>query len=170
MKAAFVKWSGATSAVVLICGAALAGAQDLAKGAGLQAGKSGVGMRITLTSVMVEDQERALEFYTKVLGFVKKVDLPAGGARWLTVVSPEQPAGPELLLEPIGFPPARTYQKALFDAGIPLTSFEVRDIAGTYQKLTALGVAFRGEPAKAGPVTVAVFEDTCGNLIQLVQK
>jgi catechol 2,3-dioxygenase-like lactoylglutathione lyase family enzyme len=127
-------------------------------------------MKIVITSVMVSDQDKALKFYTEVLGFVKKMDIPMGGPRWLTVVSPEQPDGPELLLEPMGFPPAKTYQQALFDAGIPVTSFAVTDIEETYQKLTSLGVVFRTDPTKMGPVTVAMFEDTCGNLIQIAQK
>jgi len=127
-------------------------------------------LRIRLTSVMVSDQEKALKFYTEVLGFVKKADIRAGEGRWLTVVSPDEPDGPELLLEPIGFPPAKTYQKALFDAGIPLASFAVADIQRAYEKLKELGVVFRTPPTKMGPVTVAVFEDTCGNLIQLAQR
>lgn len=126
-------------------------------------------MRITVTSVMVDDQARALKFYTDVLGFVKKTDVPAGGARWLTVVSPEAPDGPELLLEPPGFPPARTYQKALFEAGIPLTAFAVDDIQREHERLKKEGVVFRTPPTPMGPVTVAMFEDTCGNLIQIVQ-
>ncbi len=135
-------------------------------------GKKPVGgsMKIVVTSVMVNDQEKALKFYTEVLGFVKKTDIPAGGGRWLTVVSPEQPDGTELLLEPLGFAPAKTFQKALFDAGIPWTSFAVTDVAATYEKLKKLGVVFRGAPKKMGPVTVAMFEDTCGNLIQLAQQ
>ena len=127
-------------------------------------------MKIVVTSVMVNDQDKALKFYTEVLGFVKKTDIPMGGPRWLTVISPEQPDGPELLLEPMGFAPAKTYQKALFDAGIPLTSFAVTDIESSYQKLKKLGVVFRANPAKMGPVTIAVFDDTCGNLIQIAQK
>ena len=127
-------------------------------------------MKIVVTSVMVNDQDKALKFYTEVLGFMKKTDIPMGGPRWLTVVSPEQPDGPELLLEPIGFPPAKTYQKALFDAGIPLTSFAVTDVESSYQKLKKQGVVFRTNPTKMGPVTLAVFEDTCGNLIQIAQK
>jgi catechol 2,3-dioxygenase-like lactoylglutathione lyase family enzyme len=158
------------SIVGLACLAALVSAQQAPGKAASASQSAGVHMRIHITSVMVNDQEKALKFYTEVLGFVKKVDVPAGGARWLTVVSPEQPDGPELLLEPIGFPPAKTYQKALFDAGIPLTAFEVTDIAKTYEKLVSLGVVFRSKPAKMGPVTIAVFEDTCGNLIQLVQQ
>ena len=127
-------------------------------------------MKIVVTSVMVDDQEKALKFYTEVLGFVKKTDIPAGGARWLTVVSPEQPDGTELLLEPMGFAPAKTFQKALFDAGIPWNSFAVADIEATHERLKKLGVVFRGAPKKMGPVTIATFEDTCGNLIQIAQQ
>ena len=126
-------------------------------------------MKINLTSVMVDDQDKALKFYTEVLGFVKKNDIPVGEARWLTVVSPEGPDGVELLLEPMGFPPARTYQKALFEAGIPLTSFAVDDIQKEYERMKNLGVVFKTAPTKMGPVTIAVFEDTCGNLIQMAQ-
>lgn len=126
-------------------------------------------MKINLTSVMVDDQEKALRFYTEVLGFVKKNDIPMGELRWLTVVSPEGPDDVELLLEPMGFPPARTYQAALFQAGIPATSFAVDDLRKEYERMTGLGVAFKSEPTQAGPVTVAVFEDTCGNLIQMHQ-
>lgn len=145
-------------------------AQEQVRQAGADRAGGGVRMKIVVTSVMVDNQEKALKFYTEVLGFVKKTDVPAGPARWLTVVSPEQPDGPELLLEPIGFPPARTYQKALFDAGIPLTSFAVTDLAAVHERLEQLGVVFRTPPKKVGPATVAVFEDTCGNLIQLAQK
>jgi catechol 2,3-dioxygenase-like lactoylglutathione lyase family enzyme len=128
-------------------------------------------MRINLTSVMVDDQSKALKFYTEVLGFVTKVDQPMGGEhRWLTVVSPQAPEGTQLLLEPMGFPPARVYQKALFDAGIPLTSFAVDDCQAEYERMSKLGVVFRGEPKKMGPVTVVSFEDTCGNLIMMVQS
>ena len=126
-------------------------------------------MKITVISVLVDDQAKALKFYTEVLGFLNKTDVPLGKDRWLTVISPEQPDGPELLLEPMGFAPAKTYQKALFDAGIPLTSFTVADIAATHAKLQKLGVVFRSPPTKMGPVTVATFEDACGNLIQIVQ-
>ena len=126
-------------------------------------------MKIILTSVMVNDQEKALKFYTEVLGFVKKNDIPIGEDRWLTVVSPERPDDVELLLEPMGFPPARTYQKALFEAGIPLTSFAIDDIQKEYERMKKLGVAFKSAPTKMGPVTIAVFEDTCGNLIQMAQ-
>jgi catechol 2,3-dioxygenase-like lactoylglutathione lyase family enzyme len=127
-------------------------------------------MRIHVTSVMVGDQDKALKFYTEVLGFIKKHDIPVGGEyRWLTLVSPEGPADVEVLLEPMGFAPAKTYQKALFDAGIPLTSFAVGDIKKEHARLETLGVVFRTPPTVAGPVTIAVFDDTCGNLIQIVQ-
>ena len=126
-------------------------------------------MRIKLTSVFVSDQEKALQFYTEVLGFVKKSDIPMGKDRWLTVLSPEGPGDIELLLEPMGFDPARTYQKALFDAGIPLTSFGVDDITREHARLEELGVRFKTKPTKMGSVTVAVLDDTCGNLIQIVE-
>ncbi|HKQ77184.1 MAG TPA: VOC family protein [Blastocatellia bacterium] len=126
-------------------------------------------MKIKLNSVMVDDQEKAQKFYTEVLGFVLSKDIPMGEAKWLTVVSPEGPAEIELLLEPMGFPPARTYQKALFEAGIPATAFAVDDIQKEYERMKKLGVAFRSEPTQMGPTIVAVFEDTCGNLIQLYQ-
>ncbi len=126
-------------------------------------------MKIKLTSVMVEDQEEALKFYTEVLGFVKKNDVPMGEVKWLTVVSPEGPDDIELLLEPMGFPPAKTYQKALFEAGIPAASFFVDDIKKEYERMKKLHVAFRSAPTQMGPVVVAVFEDTCGNLLQLCQ-
>ena len=126
-------------------------------------------MKIKLTSVMVDDQVKALKFYTEVLGFVKKTDVPAGEARWLTVVSPEGPHDVELLLEPNGNPAAKTFQEALFTQGIPLTAFEVDDIQQEFKRLKQLSVVFRMEPTKAGPVTLAIFEDTCGNLIQLYQ-
>jgi catechol 2,3-dioxygenase-like lactoylglutathione lyase family enzyme len=127
-------------------------------------------MRINVSSVLVDDQEKALRFYTEKLGFVKKADVPVGPDRWLTVVSPEAPDGPELLLEPLGFPPARTYQKALFEAGIPATSFAVDDVHREHARLARLGVSFRTEPTPAGPVTIATLDDTCGNLIALVQS
>ncbi|MGH7150289.1 MAG: VOC family protein, partial [Planctomycetota bacterium] len=126
-------------------------------------------MRITLTSVMVEDQQKALEFYTEVLGFVKKTDMPAGGGRWLTVASPEGAKGVELVLEPMGLPAARTYQKAISEGGIPATSFESKDIHREAERLEKRGVVFRSKPTRMGPVTVALFEDTCGNLLQLHQ-
>ena len=127
-------------------------------------------MQIKFVSVMVADQERALRFYTEVLGFTKMADLPVGESRWLTVTSPDGPAGVELVLEPMGFPPAQAYQKALFDAGIPATAFTTHDIAAEFQKLKSLGVQFRGEPVSMGPVTAVLFDDTCGNLIQIVAQ
>lgn len=126
-------------------------------------------MQITLTSLLVEDQDRALRFYTAVLGFEKKHDIPMGEYRWLTVTSPEGINGVELVLEPMGFPPARTYQRALFEAGIPATAFISKDIKSEFARLKALGVRFRGEPVGMGPITTVLLEDTCGNLINLVQ-
>ena len=118
---------------------------------------------------MVDDQDKALAFYTSVLGFDKMADLPMGEYRWLTVTSPDGIPGVELVLEPMGFPPARVYQKALFDAGIPATAFTTPDIAAEHARLAAKGVVFRGEPRAMGPIIVALFEDTCGNLVNLVQ-
>ena len=126
-------------------------------------------MQITLSSIFVEDQDLALRFYTEVLGFQKKHDIPMGQFRWLTLTSPEGASGVELVLEPMAFPPARVYQKALYDAGIPATAFISSDINAEVQRLKSRGVRFRGEPTKMGPVTVVLFEDTCGNLINLVQ-
>jgi catechol 2,3-dioxygenase-like lactoylglutathione lyase family enzyme len=127
-------------------------------------------MRINVTSVMVKDQARALKFYTEVLGFVVKVDVPVSEKdRWLTVVSPEAREGTELLLEPMGFAPSHVYQKALFDAGIPLTSFQVDDCQAEYERMVKLGVVFKSQPTNLGPVIIAVFEDTVGNLIQIAQ-
>jgi catechol 2,3-dioxygenase-like lactoylglutathione lyase family enzyme len=126
-------------------------------------------MKITLCSVTVNDQARALRFYTEVLGFVVSKDVPVGEHRWLTVASPEGVAGVELLLEPDAHPAARELQKALYRDGIPATSFESTDIGREHERLAALGVVFRTPPTPAGPVTVAVFDDTCGNLIQLHQ-
>jgi len=156
--------------VALLCITVMLRAEDTPRESGPENKSSGIRMKIVVTSVMVGDQNRALKFYTQTLGFVKKTDVPVGESRWLTVVSPEQPDGPELLLEPTGFPPAKTYQKALFEAGIPLTSFGVADVQAVYERLKTRGVVFRTSPTKMGPVTVAVFEDTCGNLIQLAQK
>jgi catechol 2,3-dioxygenase-like lactoylglutathione lyase family enzyme len=126
-------------------------------------------MRIHLSSVYVDDQDKALRFYTEVLGFVKKTEFPIGEDRWLTVVSPETPDGTELLLEPDGHPAVRPYQEALASDGIPVTSFAVDDARAEYERLRALGVQFTQEPADMGPVTTAVFDDTCGNLIQITQ-
>ena len=126
-------------------------------------------MRIVLTGIFVSDQDEALNFYTETLGFVKKHDVPAGEHKWLTVVSPEDPDGTELLLEPNVNPVAQAYQKGLFDQGIPANSFGVADIQAEYEKLKSLGVTFTMEPTEMGPVTIAVFDDTCGNLIQIMQ-
>src|SRR5690348_7842742 len=124
-------------------------------------------MKIHLTSVLVDDQAKALTFYTDVLGFTKKSDVPVGEHRWLTVVSPEDPDGPELLLEPDAHPAARPFKEALAGDGIPYASFEVEDVPAEFERLTARGVRFTREPTAMGPVTAAVLEDTCGNLIQI---
>ncbi len=126
-------------------------------------------MRIAFMSVPVDDQEKALGFYTGILGFSKMADFPMGAFRWLTVVSPEGSEGMELVLEPMDFPPSRIHQKALFDAGIPVTAFVSKDIQAEYAKLKGRGVMFRGEPVNAGPILTVLFEDGCGNLINLVQ-
>jgi catechol 2,3-dioxygenase-like lactoylglutathione lyase family enzyme len=124
--------------------------------------------RINVTSVLVDDQEKALRFYTEVLGFTPKVDVALGeGARWLTVVSPDDPDGTELLLEPDGHPAAKPFKGALVEDGIPFTSFAVDDVHAEYDRLRGLGVVFTQEPLDMGPVTTAVFDDTCGNLIQI---
>jgi catechol 2,3-dioxygenase-like lactoylglutathione lyase family enzyme len=123
--------------------------------------------RINITSVLVDDQEKALRFYTEVLGFVKKTDIPMGEARWLTVVSPDAPDGTELLLEPDGHPAAGPFKQALQEDGIPFTSFAVDDVGAEFERLRALGVRFTQEPLNMGGATTAVLDDTCGNLIQL---
>ena len=127
-------------------------------------------MRIYVTSVLVDDQRKALDFYTDVLGFQKKRDIPLGGASWLTVVSPDQPDGTELLLEPSGHPAAGPFKKALVEDGIPATSFAVDDVQAEFDRLSALGVQFTQPPTSMGPVTTAVFDDTCGNLIQIAAQ
>lgn len=127
-------------------------------------------MKIKLNSVFVDDQDKALKFYTEVLGFIKKNDIPLGKARWLTVVSPEGPDDIELLLEPNDNPAAKTYQKAIYEQGIPLTSFAVEDIQEEYERMEKLGVIFSMKPTKMGDVIVAMFDDTCGNFIQLYQS
>ena len=129
-------------------------------------------MKAKIISIPVQDQETALKFYSDILGFVKKVDVPLGeGNRWLTVVSKEEQDGPELLLEPSPnhFEPAKTYQKALFDAGIPYTQFNVDSVQQEYERLVNLGVEFKIKPTEMGTVKIAVFNDTCGNNIQLVE-
>jgi catechol 2,3-dioxygenase-like lactoylglutathione lyase family enzyme len=128
-------------------------------------------MKVKIISVPVQDQEKALAFYTGKLGFVKKVDLPLGEDRWLTVVSKEEQDGPEVLLEPAPnhFEPAKTYQKALFEAGIPYTQFYVDDVQQEYERLVNLEVEFSVNPTEIGTVRIAVFNDTCGNNIQIVE-
>ena len=126
-------------------------------------------MRIKLTSIMVDSQDKALKFYTEVFGFVKKTEIPAGEYRWLTVVSPEGRDDLELSLEPNVNPAAKAFQEAMFKQGIPITAFEVDDIHSEFERLKALGVVFTMEPVDAGPVLIAIFSDTCGNLIQLYQ-
>ncbi|MGW6561298.1 VOC family protein [Streptomyces hydrogenans] len=126
-------------------------------------------MRINLAGVFVDDQERALRFYTDVLGFALKHDVPIGEDRWITVVSPEDPDGTELVLEPSGHPAVPPYKEALVADGIPATSFAVDDVHAEHARLTALGVRFTQPPVDMGPVTTTVLDDTCGNLIQLAQ-
>src|SRR4051812_43189433 len=132
--------------------------------------RKGPFMRINLTSVLVDDQEKALRFYTEVLGFVKKTEVPLGEHRWLTVVSPQDPDGVQLVLEPDEHPAAKPFKQALVADGIPYTAFFVDDMGREHERLTALGVTFTQEPVRTGAVTTAVFDDTCGNLIQLVQQ
>ncbi|MCV7192715.1 VOC family protein [Mycolicibacterium brumae] len=124
-------------------------------------------MRINLTSVLVDDQEKALRFYTDILGFQPKHDVPVGAYRWITVVSPEAPDGVELVLEPDEHPAAKPFKKALMSDGIPVTAFSVDDVRAEYERLRSLNVQFIQEPTEMGPVTTAVFDDTCGNLIQI---
>jgi catechol 2,3-dioxygenase-like lactoylglutathione lyase family enzyme len=127
-------------------------------------------MRIHLSSIFVDDQDKALRFYTEVLGFEKKTEIPLGEARWLTVVSAEEPNGTELVLEPDAHPAVKPFREALITDGIPFTSFAVNDISAEFERLRALGVRFTQEPVEMGPVTTAVFDDTCGNLIQIAQR
>ncbi len=127
-------------------------------------------VRISLTSVFVDDQRAALAFYTDVLGFQKRRDIPLGDDFWLTVVSPEAPDGPELLLEPAGHPAVKPFRDALVEDGIPLVQFAVDDVAAEHERLTARGVEFTQPPTDVGTAVVAVFDDTCGNLVQLVAE
>ena len=127
-------------------------------------------MRINLTSVLVDDQAKALRFYTEVLGFAAKADVPMGEHRWLTVVSPDDPDGTELVLEPDGHPAARPFKQALVEDGIPFTSFAVEDVEQEFARLEGLGVRFTQPPTDMGPVTTAVLDDTCGNLIQIAAQ
>ena len=126
-------------------------------------------MKIKLSSVLVNDQDKALKFYSEVLGFVKNKDVPVGEFKWLTVVSPDGPRDIELLLEPDANPAAKVFKKALVEQGIPFTAFAVDDVQKEYERMKSLGVAFTGEPAAMGPTIAAVFDDTCGNLIQIYQ-
>lgn len=126
-------------------------------------------MRITLTSVFVDNQDKALRFYTEVLGFQPKHDIPMGEHRWITVVSPEDPDGVEIVLEPDVHPAVRPFTEALVADGIPFTAFAVDDVRAEYERLHALGVYFTQEPTSMGPVNTAVLDDTCGNLIQIQQ-
>jgi catechol 2,3-dioxygenase-like lactoylglutathione lyase family enzyme len=127
-------------------------------------------MRVNLTSVLVDEQDKALRFYTEILGFTRKHDVPMGEFRWITVVSPEDPDGTEIVLEPDEHPAAKPFKEALVADGIPFTSFAVDDVATEYERLRALGVRFTQEPTDMGPVTTAVFDDTCGNLIQIAHQ
>lgn len=127
-------------------------------------------MKIFVTGVFVEDQAKALAFYTDVLGFVKKADISLGEYRWLTVVSPEDQEGTELLLEPNANPASQQYQKSIFEQGIPAAMFAVTDIQGEYERLRGLGVEFTTEPTDYGSYSLAIFQDTCGNLIQITQQ
>ena len=127
-------------------------------------------MIINLASLFVDDQRKALQFYTEVLGFVKKHDIPMGEFSWLTVVSPERPDGTELVLEPSNHPAVGPFRAALIEDGIPFTSFAVDDVHKEYERLRGLGVVFTQEPTEMGPVTVATFDDTCGNLIQIAHQ
>jgi catechol 2,3-dioxygenase-like lactoylglutathione lyase family enzyme len=127
-------------------------------------------MRINLASVLVDDQDKALRFYAEVLGFKQKADVPVGEHRWITVVSPEDPDGTELLLEPDAHPAAKPFKEALVADGIPFTAFAVDDVRAEFERLRGLGVRFTQEPTEMGPVTTAVFDDTCGNLIQIAHQ
>ena len=127
-------------------------------------------MKIVLTSILIDDQDKALRVYTEMLGFVKKTDVPLGTHRWLTVVSPEARDGVELVLEPDGHPAARPFKNALVADGIPFTSFGVADVKAEFDRLSRAGVRFTQPPVAMGPVITAVLDDTCGNLIQLAQR
>lgn len=127
-------------------------------------------MRINVTSVLVDDQDTALQFYTEVLGFATKYDIPMGEHRWITVVSPDNPDGTELVLEPDSHPAVKPFKAALVSDGIPFTSFAVDDVHAEFERLRALGVRFTQEPVDLGPVITAVLDDTCGNLIQIAQQ
>ena len=159
----------AAAIVVVLCGTGELRAQNSSKHPGPDKGQPHASIKIKLTSVYVDDQEKALKFYTEVLGFVKKRDIPVGKAKWLTVVSPDEPDGTELLLEPSDNPATRTFKKAVFEQGIPFTAFAVDDVQKTYERMKKLGVVFSVTPTNTGMAKIAVFDDTCGNLIQLFQ-
>lgn len=127
-------------------------------------------MKVIINSIFVEDQDKALSFYTEKLGFIKKYDVPVGKFKWLTVVSPEDSDGTQILLEPNNNPVAKTYQKGVYEQGIPATSFGVENIQTEFEKLKGMGVRFTMEPTKMDTIIVAVFDDTCGNLIQIMQQ
>ena len=127
-------------------------------------------MKIKLNSVIVRDQEHALGFYTETLGFIKKTEIPVGDYKWLTVVSPDEPDGTELVLEPNAHPASATFQEALFETGTPLTSFAVDDVQREFERLKGLGVSFSMEPTDVGTAIISVFDDTCGNFIQIYQE
>lgn len=127
-------------------------------------------MKIKLTSVFVDDQDAALSFYTEVLGFIKRTEVPLGEHRWLTVVSPDEPEGTELVLEPAGHPALAPFRRALCEDGIPFASFAVADVSEEYERLKGHGVKFTQAPVEMGPVVTAVFDDTCGNLIQIASR
>lgn len=127
-------------------------------------------MKIKLVSVLVDDQEKALGFYTEVLGFTKKHDIPMGEFRWLTVISPDDPDGAELVLEPNANPAAKSFQSAMYEQGIPITALASEDVRAEYDRLKDLGVTFRSEPADMGGTVLTMFDDTCGNLIQIYQE
>lgn len=126
-------------------------------------------MRIRLVSIHVNDQDRALQFYTEVLGFVKKMDVPSGEHRWLTVVAPDEPDGPQVVLEPDDNPAAKAYQQALYEQGIPALALDTDDLQGDYDRLTSLGVRFTVPPTTESWGSMAILDDTCGNLVQLTQ-
>jgi catechol 2,3-dioxygenase-like lactoylglutathione lyase family enzyme len=127
-------------------------------------------VKIHLANIFVDDQEKALRFYTEILGFAKKEDVPVGEYRWLTLVSPGEENGTQLLLEPDAHPAVKPFKDALLDDGIPFTSFAVDDVEAEYERLRSLGVRFTQEPTNLGPATTAVFEDTCGNLVQIAHR
>ena len=154
---------------MLLCDAEPLYTQHTSKKSSPEKEHSKTSMKIKLTSVYVDDQAKALTFYTEALGFLIKRDIPVGKARWLTVVSPEEADGTELLLEPSDNPAAKAFKKAIFEQGIPFTAFAVDDVQKEYERMTKLGVVFTVKPTNTGPATIAVFDDTCGNLIQLYQ-